>query len=99
VGYKAVERIYCLDNAGKISHELAKEFAEKEFDKYYKKMHQAPSKADADFEAFSGKIKKFVGKGKKKKQHQKNYQNYFRTKKIKNFICWNREMDGSSKAA
>ena len=55
-----------LNNAGKVSHQLAKELAEKEYDKYYKKSLKAPSKADKDFEAFANKAVKLVNKGKKK---------------------------------
>ncbi len=56
-----------LDNAGKVSHELAKELAEKEYDKYYKKGLKASSQADKDFEAFANRAAKLIGKGKKKK--------------------------------
>jgi len=66
-GFLTLNERAILDNAGKISHELAKELAEKEFGKYHKKRLQTPSKADADFEAFSNKATKFIGKSKKKK--------------------------------
>lgn len=56
-----------LEDAGKISHELAKELAEKEYNKYYKKSLKTPSKADKDFEAFATKATKLVSKSKKKK--------------------------------
>lgn len=56
-----------LDNAGKISHELAKELAEKEYDKYYKKNLKAPSRADTDFDAFANKATKLASKSKKRK--------------------------------
>lgn len=56
-----------LTDAGKISHQLAKELAEKEYDKYYKKSLKAPSKADRDFEALANRAVKLVGNGKKKK--------------------------------
>jgi len=56
-----------LKDAGKVSHELAQELAEKEYDTYYKKGLRAPSKADMDFETFANKAAKLVGKGKKKK--------------------------------
>lgn len=39
-----------LEDAGKISHELAKEIAENEYKKYYKKVINIPSKADMDFD-------------------------------------------------
>ena len=38
-----------LKNAGKVTHELAKELAEKEYDKYHKRSLKMPSKADTDF--------------------------------------------------
>jgi len=41
-----------LENAGKISHELAKEIAEKEYDKFYKKTLNEKSRVDTDFEGF-----------------------------------------------
>ena len=56
-----------LKDAGKVSHELAQELAEKEYDTYYKKGLRAPSKADMDFETFADNAAKLVGKGKKKK--------------------------------
>lgn len=56
-----------LKDAGKISHELAKELAEKEYDKYHKKSLKTPSKADADFETFATKTMKLVTKSKKRK--------------------------------
>ena len=55
-----------LDNAGKVSHDLAKELAEKEYDKYYKKRLKSPSKADKDFESFANKAVKFIRNKKKK---------------------------------
>ncbi|MDP2860883.1 MAG: virulence RhuM family protein [bacterium] len=61
-----------LDNAGKVSHELAKELAIKEYDKYYKKGLKAPSKADRDFEAFANKAVKLIGKGKMKKRNPRS---------------------------
>lgn len=60
-----------LENAGKISHELAKEQAEKEYGKYYKKSLQPPSKADADFDRFAEKAAKLAGKTKLKKLPKK----------------------------
>ena len=60
-----------LENAGKISHELAKEQAEREYDKYYKKSLQSPSKADADFDRLAEKAAKFAGKSKLKKLPKK----------------------------
>jgi len=51
-----------LDHAGTISHDLAKELAEKEYDKYYKKIIEAPSKADRDFEVFTNTVGKLVSK-------------------------------------
>ncbi len=66
-GFLTLNERAILDNAGKVSHELAKELAEKEYDKYYKKSLKAPSKAEADFETFVNKATKLVGKSKKKK--------------------------------
>lgn len=56
-----------LKDAGKVSHELAKEIAEKEYDKYYKKSLKTLSKADTDFEAFATKTAKLITKRKKNK--------------------------------
>jgi hypothetical protein len=42
-----------LHNAGRITHELAKETAENEYEKYYKNWKIEPSKADIDFENFN----------------------------------------------
>ncbi len=61
-----INRKDILKDAGKISHELAKELAEKEFDKFCKKSLNMPSKADKDFEAFADKTIKLIGKNKKK---------------------------------
>ena len=55
-----------LENAGRISHELAKELAEKEYDEYYKKIIETPSKADGDFDKFANKTTKLINKGEKK---------------------------------
>jgi len=55
-----------LEDAGKLSHELAKELAEKEYNKYYKESLKEPSKADEDFEKFINRAKEFASKGKKK---------------------------------
>jgi hypothetical protein len=65
-GFLTLNERAILENAGKISHELAKEFAEKEFDKYYKKRLKVSSKADVDFETFSGKVTKLARKSKSK---------------------------------
>jgi hypothetical protein len=73
-----------LDNAGKVSHELAKELAEKEYDKYYKKSLKAPSKADEDFEEFANKATKLVGDGRKKKRNRDRMSRFEDdTKKLK----------------
>jgi hypothetical protein len=66
-GFLHINNKDILEDAGKISHELAKELAEKEYNKYYKKSLKAPSKADEDFEAFACKAIKLVNKVKKKK--------------------------------
>src|SRR3990167_4491672 len=63
-GFLRINNKDILKDAGKISHELAKELAEKEYDTYYKKGLRAPSKADMDFETFANKAAKLVGKGK-----------------------------------
>lgn len=55
-----------LKNAGKISHELAKELAEKEYNIYYKNSLNEQSKADSDFDAFANSAIKLL-KPKKKK--------------------------------
>jgi len=47
-----------LKDAGKISHELAKEIATIEFDKYQKKELNKPTKADIDFDSFVNKANK-----------------------------------------
>jgi len=56
-----------LKDAGKISHELAKEIAEREYDIYNKNSLKAPSKADDDFDVFANKAVKLIDKSKKKK--------------------------------
>lgn len=56
-----------LKDAGKISHELAKELAEKEYNVYYKNRLKNLSKADKDFETFANKAVKLVDKSKKRK--------------------------------
>jgi len=61
-----INRKNILKDAGKVSHELAKELAEKEYAKYYKKSLKTPSKADRDFEVFANKAVKLVSKSKKK---------------------------------
>ncbi|MFA4942590.1 MAG: virulence RhuM family protein, partial [Patescibacteria group bacterium] len=66
-GFLTINDRAILDNAGKISHELAKELAEKEYYKFYKKSLEKPSKADKDFETFINKTNKLVDKSKKKK--------------------------------
>ncbi len=54
-----------LDNAGKVSHELAKEIAEKEYDVFVKKTLIEQSAVD-DFDEFVGKIDKLTSKDIKK---------------------------------
>jgi hypothetical protein len=58
-----------LEDAGKISHDLAKELAEKEYDKFHQKMVNAPSKADEDFEAFVNTATR-LAKGKSRKNNK-----------------------------
>lgn len=53
-----------LTNAGKISHELAIEFAENEYDKFYKKRLSQQASKDSDFEKAVG----LVGTNKRKKK-------------------------------
>lgn len=65
-----INRKGILKDAGKISHKLAKELAEKEYDVYYKNSLKAPGKADADFETFANKAVKFIRKGKNKKNYE-----------------------------
>jgi len=66
-GFLQINNKNILKDAGKVSHKLAKELAEKEYDKYYKQSLKAPSKADRDFEAFANKAVKLVGGSKRKK--------------------------------
>lgn len=56
-----------LKDAGKISHEIAKKLAEKEYSVYYKNSLKNTSKADKDFETFANKAVKIIGKSKKDK--------------------------------
>ncbi|MFH1541129.1 MAG: virulence RhuM family protein [Elusimicrobiota bacterium] len=60
-----INRKNILKDAGKISHELAKELAEKEYYICYKNSLKEPSKADKDFETFANKAIKMVSKNKK----------------------------------
>jgi hypothetical protein len=62
-----INRKDILKDAGKISHELAKELAEKEYDVYYKNSLNEASNADKDFGAFTNKVVKLIGEVKKKK--------------------------------
>ncbi|OGZ81350.1 MAG: hydroxyacid dehydrogenase [Candidatus Staskawiczbacteria bacterium RIFOXYB2_FULL_32_9] len=63
-GFLQINNKNILQDAGKISHELAKELAEKEYDKYYKKTLKNSSKADKDFDAFASKATKLISKKK-----------------------------------
>ena len=45
-----------LSDAGKLSHTFAKQLAEKEYDKYRKKLLNQRSRADKDFEAFASNV-------------------------------------------
>jgi len=65
-GFLYINNKDILKDAGKISHELAKEIAEKEYDKYYKKSLKTPSKADKDFDAFAEKAVKLADKKRRK---------------------------------
>lgn len=51
-GFLTLNNRKILDHAGKISHELAKEIAEKEYEIYFKKSLESPSPGDKDFENF-----------------------------------------------
>ncbi|MBU0951612.1 MAG: virulence RhuM family protein [Elusimicrobia bacterium] len=62
-----INRKDILKDAGKVSHELAKELAEREYGIYYQKNLKTPSKADKDFDAFANKTVKLIGKNKNKK--------------------------------
>jgi len=64
-GFLQINNKDILKDAGKISHELARELAEKEYDKYCKKILKTPSKADKDFEVFADKAEKLVSANKK----------------------------------
>lgn len=61
-----INRKDILKDAGKISHELAKELAEKEYNIYYKNSLNEQSKADSDFDVFANSAIKLL-KSKKKK--------------------------------
>ncbi|KKP33046.1 MAG: hydroxyacid dehydrogenase [Candidatus Staskawiczbacteria bacterium RIFOXYB1_FULL_32_11] len=63
-GFLQINNKNILQDAGKISHELAKELAEKEYDKYYKKTLKNSSKADKDFDAFASNATKLISKKK-----------------------------------
>ncbi len=54
-----------LENAGEISHKLAKEIAEKEYSKYYKRQINKPSKTDLYFDDFVNETTKLIKKIKK----------------------------------
>lgn len=54
-----------LTNAGKISHDMALDKANQEFDKYHQEQLNAPSRVEKDFEA-AIKVTKEIEKGKKK---------------------------------
>ena len=55
-----------LENAGKISHELAKELAEKEYERYHEKCLTEGGVADSDFDMITNRVLK-LSKLKKKK--------------------------------
>jgi hypothetical protein len=57
-----------LEDAGRISHEIAKEFAEKEYDKFYKKCLKSPSKAENDFELLNKRAIKLINNRNRKKK-------------------------------
>ena len=61
-GFLQLNDLEILKDAGKISHVMAKEIAEGEYDKYYKNSLRVPSKADEDFEDFVKSSTKLVKK-------------------------------------
>lgn len=61
-----------LENAGRISHEIAKELAEKEYDKFYKKLLKTQNGTDVYFDILMNKTAKVIGHGKKKRIEKKN---------------------------
>jgi hypothetical protein len=63
-----INRKDILKDAGKVSHELAIEIAEKEYDKYYKKSLKMLSKADTDFEVFANTATKIAMSKRRKKK-------------------------------
>lgn len=52
-GFLSLNDREILDNAGKISHELAKEIAEKEYNKYHKEQLIKSSEIEDDFDKFA----------------------------------------------
>lgn len=62
-----INRKDILKDAGRISHELAKEMAEKEYDIYNANILNEASKTDSDFDAFANKAVKLISRTKKKK--------------------------------
>lgn len=56
-----------LKDAGKISHKLAKELAEKEYTTYYKNSLKNASNTDKEFNALVNKTTKLISKNKKRK--------------------------------
>ncbi len=66
-GFLQINNKNILEDAGRISHALAKELAEKEYDIFYQKSLKKPNKADADFDAFASSAVKLANKGKKRK--------------------------------
>lgn len=57
-GFLQLNEREILENAGRVSHELAKERAEKEYEKYAQKMLQEQSAADEDFDRATEKYLK-----------------------------------------
>ena len=70
-----------LDNAGKISHDVAKELAEKEYDRYSEKIKKEESVAGKDFDRFSEQAEKLTRKSKFKKLAKKSNKNYEKDRK------------------
>lgn len=64
-GFLTLNERAILNGAGKVSHEIAKELAEKEYAKFSKKSRKLPSGADEDFDTFADKAWKIIPKKKK----------------------------------
>ncbi len=70
-GFLRINDKNILKNAGKVSRELAKELAEKEYDRYSEKIKKEKGVADKDFDRFVEQTEKLVRKSKLKKLAKK----------------------------